>query len=284
MAGRAESWTWLAEMNGVTCSNDQVTSTILVFPAPTMVEAADGAAEHITRTSRISPLLLPSSLNRNDDLVASLRRSLRKRSTSSSVTVPDHPLRLVTGTISGRRTRWREATLVLPDKADRDVLLPSRLLEGDPLLYVTHVNAVAGTGPFQLDLLSRYLHPRARMRQVIDPDRAGLAAEVNVALRPAWSIIGADLSPGLVAVTRDLIAGELFALSIAERFFDRRAEFASPWEDRVVQRATELELGARTPNEIRIVVMAGGATPPEGVHAIVEDVRLRIGTMPQGAG
>jgi hypothetical protein len=243
-----------------------------------MDEAVTGAAGHLARFLESAPLLLPSSLSREDDLVRSLRRSLRTYAVSSSVVVPEHPLRAATGAvITGQRLRWREVRLSLPDKADREVLLPRRLLGQNPLVYATHVDAVARRGPFQLDLLSRYVHPRHRIRQVIDRDRAGLAAEVNMVRGPEWCIIGFDGPPGLVAVTHDIVAGELFALCMAERFFDKTVEFSSPWEDRVVQRATELELGARTPDDIRIDVMGQPGHTGEAVDAIVDHVRQRIG-------
>lgn len=244
-----------------------------------MAEAAEKAVAHMAGSLRTPPLLLPSSLDRGDALVHAIRRELRAQGSSSSVAVPRPPFRFVTRTLPGKRSEWRAAGLLLPDAPGRDVLLPSRLLAGEAVLYVTHVNAVARTGPFQLDLLTRYVHPRLRIRQVIDPDRAARAVETNLAMRPAWSVIGGDVPPGIVVVTRDLIVGELIALCLAERFFDRGTEFANPWEDRVVQRATELELGAATPGEIRIELAAGEASAT--ARAIVDFVQERIGIVVQ---
>lgn len=258
-------------------------STILVFSGPTMAEAAGGAVEHIVSSLQAPFLLLPSSLDRRDALVHALKCGLRDRGRPSSVAVPAHPLRLLTGMFAAKRSEWRAADLSLPDGPDREVLLPIRLLAENAVLYVTHVNVVARTGPFQLDLLSRYAHSRHRIRQVVDPDRAGLAAETNLAMLPGWCVVGCDVPPGVIAITRDLIAGELFALCLAERFFDRHTEFSSPWEDRVVQRATELELGARTPGDIRIEIAGEDARSSEetrtrhSVHDIVAAVQERIG-------
>lgn len=252
-----------------------------------MAEAAVGAVDHLARSLLTRPLLLPSSLHREDPLVHAVRRGFRDRDRSSSVAVPELPLRLVTGRFSAARPEWRAGHLVLPDGPDRDVLLPRRFLAGDAVLYVTHVNAVARTGPFQLDLLARYVHPRQRIRQVVDRDRAGLAAETNLAMQPGWCVIGCNVPPGVVAITRDLIAAELVALCLAERFFDRHTEFSSPWEDRVVQRATELELGARTPGDIRIGIVReparshGEPGTRRSVHDIVQWIEERIGIVPK---
>ena len=263
----------------VTNTDIDTSSKVFVYHAATMADAADGAVEHMTRSLSAHPLLVPSTLDQGDSLVGAVQRGFRARSVASSVVVPERSIRLGTGVLSRQRPVWKGAHLALPDKPYHEVLLPARLLEADAVIFVTYVNAVARTGPFQLDLLSRYLRPRHRLRQLVDPDRAGLAAEVNLALQPGWCIVGCDVPPGIVAITRDRIAGELIALCLAERFFDRRVEFASPWEDRVVQRATELELGARTPGEIWIDIMGEAMDTREGdaVRAIVALVRERIG-------
>jgi hypothetical protein len=145
------------------------------------------------------------------------------------------------------------------------------------LIAVTDVAAVAGRGPFVLDLVARYAHPLSRIRQVVDRDRAGRAAEVNLTARPDWSVLGVTGPPAIVAVTNDLVAGELVALSLAEGLAGHGGEFASPWEDRVVQRATELELGARIPDDITLEVVATDNDTVEIMRETVENLRRRIG-------
>ncbi len=247
-------------------------SEIVLFAASTMQQAAIEAARFLSESLGPRALFLPSSLDREDHLVRALRRQLRTLSVASSVVVPQHPV-----LAAAVRTGWRAVEISPLDKAAREVLLPARLLAGDRIVYATHVDTVARRGPFQLDLLSRYVHPRGRIRQLVDPDRAGLAAEVNLAIRPEWSAIGWSGSLGIVAATRDMIAGELLALCMAERLFDRTTEFSSPWEDRVVQRATELELGARTPDDIRIRVAGDAANASGELAVIVDEIRQRIG-------
>lgn len=254
-------------------------TTIHVFHALTVAEAVKEAMRNVVGLAQEATLVLPSSLDSGDPLVQVIRRELRARAISSAVLIPEHPVRLATGRLLARRTEWQAVPLALPDKPERTVSLPARLLTAGSALYATHVNTVARTGPFQLDLLSRYIHPRDRLRLLADQDRAGLAAEINLAARPAWSVIGCDVSPGIVAVATDLIAAELVALCLAERFFDRRGEFSSPWEDRVVQRATELDLGVSTPHHMRIEVVNGasGTASEEAVAAIAAALRERIG-------
>lgn len=243
-----------------------------------MVEAAALAAGGMELGGNSTPLLLPSSLDRDDALAQALQESLRSGGTAVSVVLPDHPFRTVTRAIAGERTAWRSVDLMLPEGMKDEVLLPARLITADSMIYVTLVDRVARTGPFQLDLLARFVHPRHRLGRLIDPDRGGRAAEVSLARAPDWCVVGCSAPFGIVGVTRDVVAAELLALSLAERFFDRQAEFASPWEDRVVQRATELELGARIPGDIRIELsdLSTGIVK-EQAREIIDVLRQRMG-------
>lgn len=254
-------------------------SKIRVFHASTMTEAARKVVGSFARSIQEPVLVLPSALDRGDPLMQAVRQELRSQTKVSSALLPEHPVRVATDGWPARSTRWQAISLAPPDKSERTLLLPARLMATGSVLYVTYINTVARTGPFQLDLLSRYIHPRDRLRLVANPDRAGLAAELNLVVQPTWCVIGSDIPTGIVAVTSDLIAGELFALCLAEKFFDRRSEFSSPWEDRVVQRATELELGALTPGDIRIEVVGGKQVSPldDVVKEIVTALGERIG-------
>ncbi|HEV2067135.1 MAG TPA: hypothetical protein VGR08_09870 [Thermomicrobiales bacterium] len=253
-------------------------SVIRIFAARTIAEAAAQATGCILPADGAAPVMLPSSLDGDDALVQALRQSMGSSGTASSVVVPDSPLRTAMRAIAGGRTAWRPVELIVPEGISDEVLLPAPVVAAGSLVYVTLVDSVARTGPFQLDLLSRFVHPRHHLRRLIDPDRAGRAAEVNLARIPDWCVVGCSVPLGFVGVTRDVVAAELLALSLAERFFDRQAEFASPWEDRVVQRATELELGARIPGYIGIE-MSDHSTGVirEQAREIADIVRQRMG-------
>jgi len=256
------------------------TSVIQVAAARTIADAAALATGCVLPAEDAALVMLPSSLDGDDALVQMLRQAMRSRGTASSVVIPDPPLRTAIRAISGAKAEWRSVDLTLPEGGSDEVLLPDPVISAGSLVYVTLVDSVARTGPFQLDLLSRFVNPRHRLRRLIDPDRAARAAEVNLARIPDWCVVGCTRPLGIVAVTRDVVGAELVALSLAERFFDRQAEFASPWEDRVVQRATELELGARIPGDIRIELeLSNQATVAVAEQAgeVVDVLRRRIG-------
>lgn len=251
-------------------------SVIRLFTARTMVEAATSATDSIEPPQVTEAVMLPSSLDPGDELVRAMSRSLRSRGWMSSVRVPEHPLRSTARAIAGAKDAWRSVALQLPEGMTDEVSLPAGIVAAHSLMYVTLVDTVARTGPFQLDLLSRYVHPRHRLRRLIDRDRAQRAAEVNLARGSDWCVVGCTAPLGVVGVTTDVVAGELLALALAERFFGRQAEFASPWEDQVVQRATELELGARIPGDIRIE-LKDEPTVTEQAREVVDFLRQRMG-------
>src|SRR5699024_2432245 len=114
-------------------------------------------------------------------------------------------------------------------------------------------------GPFVLDVPARYVHPRQRLRLIADRERSGLLAEVASVVPIDLMLVALILPDGaFVAATTDRIAGELVALALSERCLGTSRSFTGPWEDPVVQRATEMQLGVLVPALIRL--------EPEGAH------------------
>ena len=164
------------------------------------------------------------------------------------------------------------------DSASQTIRIDARLLSGKPLWTVTDVDAVRGGGPFVLDLLARYVHPVSRFRFLGRQARADAVVDVNLAVHIATSVIGKEFGTfALVGMTSDPIAAELLALAIADEDLPPDHSVIGPWEDRVVQRATELELGVRIPRELSLSII-GAATV--ATHAVIERVSSRIGVMP----
>ena len=81
---------------------------------------------------------------------------------------------------------------------------------------------------------------------------------------------GADY---LLAATCDPVAAELFALALSEGVLGSDLAFTGPWEDPVVQRATELELGVVVPHQIELVIHGD----PGDAWATLERIAGRIG-------
>jgi hypothetical protein len=80
--------------------------------------------------------------------------------------------------------------------------------------------------------------------------------------------------------TSDQIAAELVGLAIRQAKRDAADEEVGPWQDPLVQRATELDLGVRVPAQIAIRATLRGpervATATE-FAALVADIAGRLG-------
>lgn len=163
--------------------------------------------------------------------------------------------------------------LVLPELPIRRVRIAEGLAGENPWI-VCDVDVIAATGPFVLDVFSRYLNPLDRARLLADRERARRSAEVNLAVRPGWSIVGGHADGRyLVAATRDAVAAELFALSLSELALGPKLAVTGPWEDPVVQRAAELELGVLIPRQLRFDVDG----EPGDAGIVLEHIASRIG-------
>lgn len=191
-------------------------------------------------------LLVPSSGHRGDPLLAAVSGALRDTGVGARQLAFMERFRPLGG--------WAGVVLAPPDRPRRRIRI-AKALAGEHPWIVCNVDAVARTGPFVLDVFSRFLHPLDRARLLADRNRPGRAAEVNLAVQAGWCIVGGTAGAGhLLVVTHDVIAAELVALALSEHALGAAVDVTGPWEDGVVQRATELELGVRIPQQIGLVI------------------------------
>lgn len=178
---------------------------------------------------------------------------------------------------------WRTIPVDLPGTMLASVALPAALMDARSFVYLVRSRRNRRDDPLALDLLARHVHPRLALLLRGDADRAGLAAEINLAAQPRAILVRASLPPwSLVVATADLIAADLFGLAFREHFLPPGTEVAGPWEDRLVQRATELGLGVTVPAqlELRIVPCSprfDPARPPAEVMQVLIGVNQRLG-------
>lgn len=193
--------------------------------------------------------LLPASLDRRDALLADVRSALREIGVRSHVVVPSNPF----GALASlrRQDEWAE----MPQAGgNRSVRLPAALATAESLWSVSDVRAVSGRGPYVLDVMARFVTPLERLRLLGSSTKSD-TVEVNLARRPdvcwlSWQFGGEHL----MMATRDLIAAELLALALVDEDLGDKHRLAGPWEDDLVQRATELDLGVRLPQEFSVSV------------------------------
>ncbi len=214
---------------------------------------ADAIAAVLPDTLDSPPLILPSSQSRQDVSVAAVRRLLRSRGIASSLLTPAGVLARSPFT-RPEGGDWRPVSIELPGQPIFSVSLPHRLVTSPDIWIVTDLDAVAGRGPHVLDLPVRYIRRFDRLRALTSGDRTWMVALADrlPITRVVSTMTSGDLS--IATSTSDMTAGELLALSLAGLRLPPTASVAGVWEDPLVQRATDLEIGALHPGQIRPVV------------------------------
>ncbi len=203
-------------------------------------------------------LLLPSTLTQNDVVATTSRDVLWELGIDASIFTPGaQRLRLLSLMRPvGTDPAWKQIAIDRHDVDLATVTLPTVLRDARRRMLVCDLDRVAIRGPFFLDLIGRYLHPRDRVRLLSSEARQQSLAEVNLALPGSIALLRMSISTGaLVAITTDLILAELAALALSELMIGSERSFTGPWEDAVVQRACELQLGIAVPSEIVITWM-----------------------------
>ncbi len=226
-----------------------------------------------------SVILLPSSLNERDDVVQATKRILDHSGAIARIVTPRTHQRRLTSLVRPliADPAWRAVPIDLPGTALRRVVLPAELVCPDQRFIVCDLDRVAATGPFILDLLARYLHPRDRLRVLATAQRQQQLAEINLAVPDSIALVCMSIAQDtIVALTTDSILGELLALALAEIKIARNVDFTGPWEDAVVQRATELELGVTVPSDITVQWDIDERVP-ESIAGIQDHIRSRLG-------
>lgn len=137
----------------------------------------------------------------------------------------------------------------------RTVWLPPALVEATRLVAVNDLRGDRESRPvIAIGLWALVAHPRQRTGARISGRRDGLATEIAIAIEAAHYLVieryGA--SPALIA-GHDPVAVEVVALGLRQLRVKRRDSLSKPWEDPLVQRATELDLGIRHPSELDLV-------------------------------
>lgn len=252
-------------------------ATISLWADRNFTQATKALVTPFTSHMSGSVALMPSSMDGKDPFVGLVQSALPEI-TSSFVTLP------VSGPAARRAfftpsvlSHWIDRPVRAPDASVGSITIPQDIAQADHRIIVTDVVEVARRGPFVLDLPARYLHPRQRMRLIASGEREALAAEVASAFPlDLFAVYLAQREGVILAVTSDIVSAELVALAMSELCTGSPRSFAGPWEDPVVQRATELEMGVLLPDRISLV-SDGPDRSEYWAQRIVDHIRLRIG-------
>lgn len=160
------------------------------------------------------------------------------------------------------------------------VEIPAALAAPGTLLGTVRVPATTRRPALAIDLWTRFVRPWHRLAARLDDPRHSLAADLALAFSPALLLLDVPWhDPPLLISSPDMVGAELAGLAL--RRLDERAqeELPGPWEDPLVQRATELGLGARWPDELEIAVAPrnGLSTESAAVAASAQRIAELLG-------
>lgn len=253
------------------------TATISLWADQNFAQATNAlVSSHATHMSG-SVAILPSSMDARDPFAVLVANALPEDThpfTAVPVSGAAARRAFVTPNVIGR---WLDRPMRSESPSISSVTWPQDVVQANHRIIVTDVVEVARHGPFVIDLPARYIHPRQRMKLLASGQREHLAAEVADAFSIDMMAVYMSHREGAVlAVTTDPIAAELVALAMSELCTGAPRSFTGPWEDPVVQRATELEMGVLLPNRIRII-LDGPNRADHWAQRVVNHVHLRLG-------
>jgi hypothetical protein len=160
--------------------------------------------------------------------------------------------------------------------------LPQAIATAGTLIAANDLRGVDAIRPtLALGIWTRFAGPRERIEARIAPRKQGMDAEIAFAVRPALVVL-ADAWQHLpvAVVTSDQIAAELIGLALRQIARDGDLDRPGPWQDPLVQRATELDLGVRLPDRIAIRgAWARGLTESAAANfvSLIDDIAMRLG-------
>jgi hypothetical protein len=184
------------------------------------------------------------------------------------------------------RRASHSVSVPLPAATSRleEIAVPASLLASDALILVNRLHTESSRGSPVLGAWPRFLAPLPRLASRASNPRDGLAAEIALAFHPALILVTArHAGMALAAATSDQVAAELVALAL--RALDQSVPdpetSIGPWENPLVQRATELGLGASLPSDIALEQIWTGPTDQlSGFAAVAARIRLALALPP----
>lgn len=149
---------------------------------------------------------------------------------------------------------WSEIDIDARAQRLRTVRMPTALVGAQRLLAVNDLRGMGDARPvIAIGMWALFAHPVVRMGARFGGTTDGLTAEIALAVHPdRYVVIDSDRRQGItfVLATQDIIVAELIQLALRQG--RTRLRGVGPWEDPLVQAATDLNLGVRNAEEIDI--------------------------------
>jgi hypothetical protein len=170
------------------------------------------------------------------------------------IAIPERLSRAIWRLVDRSADRGISVDAGLSGERASSIKLPATIAGAATVVAVNDLRGETAERPvIALGIWPRFAGLRARIGVRMAKPEDGLAAEVAVAVRPALVVLAASWRErSLVVATTDQVAAELVGLAIRQSTRDGDEEEVGPWQDPLVQRATDLDLGVRIPDQIAI--------------------------------
>lgn len=149
---------------------------------------------------------------------------------------------------------WTDVDIDADAQRLRSVKMPADLVGAQRLFAIVDLRGNTELRPtVAIGLWALFAHPVVRAGALFAGARDGLTAEIALAAHPdRYIVLERDRPNGLTFAieTADPIAADLIVLALRQG--RARIRGSGPWEDPLVQAATELDLGVRTFDRIDI--------------------------------
>lgn len=222
---------------------------------------------------RVGPAVIaahaPGNLADPDSIGALVARRIAEDGTAVRVIAP--------GRLPLPRRDHDWVTIPLQGRSPRleSVRLPRALVRANPLVAVAQVHARDAEMPdLILRLWARFAHPLERIGAAVGRGDDSIAADIALAITPNLVVVADGHA---VYATADPIAADLALLSgCAWRVRATGKDTVGPWENALIQRATELGLGALLPTDLEVVAASGDPTDEEQAAVLRLEMMLGV--------
>lgn len=185
-----------------------------------------------------------------DDVIQAIVEQCRLRRLGSRAVAP--PDTTIGAWLATSRTRWK--AIQAPGEANRldRVWLPDAIVDAGSVIALNRLpRSDAARGAIAIGIWAKFAHPRQRTGAWMSDGRDGLTAEIARAVSPGLVLLTAEWrGVPLVIASDDQVAAELAGLAVQQLTKPPETEPIGPWEDPLVQRATELGFGVSHPGQI----------------------------------
>lgn len=218
--------------------------------------------------------------------IQDLTQNLEDHGSTVTRVTSNGPLARMAASIGGAR-RYRKVQIAMPGAKFKVLKVHQDIAKARKLIGACPIEGSDVPGQLAIGMWTSYIDPLLGIPLLHPNRREPGVADVALALSP--SLVGTLLMNTfkgyvVMAWSSDLIAAELAALAIFAVTRPTDLSRRAPWEDPVVQRATELDLGVQSPSALVLRPAWIGPNDDDTGLAMLDELRSSLSTLLNIAG